>query len=62
MLAPFCLATEMRTIKNFLCVTLCDIVSIYPFVWCLRPPGKNLVSLRSHVTISAVPKCAVILV
>ena len=39
------------------CVKLCP----YPFVWCLRPSGSNLGTLWSRVTISAVPKCIVIL-
>ena len=59
-LAPFYLATEMRTIKVFLFVTLVT-EGPYPFVWCLRPSGKNLGNLRSQVTISAVPKSGVIL-
>ena len=47
-LAPFYLATEMRIIKKFLCVTLV-IQCPYSFVWCLRTSGRNLGTLRSLV-------------
>ena len=33
----------------------------YPFVWCLRLCVRNLGNLRSQVTISALPKCGIIL-
>ena len=73
-LAPFNLALEKRLKsqpeKNaiipflvlFVCNT-CNTVSLlpYPFVWCLRPSGRNLGTFQSQVTISEVPKCRVIL-
>ena len=46
-LASFYLATEMRTINNFLCVTPVTKCP-YPFVWCLRPSGRNLGTLPGN--------------
>ena len=59
-LALFYLATEMRTNKNFLCLTIVTYCP-HPLVWCLRPSGGNPGTLLSQVMISAEAKCKVIL-
>ena len=64
-LAPFYLANEIRRQRQPVQNAISTFNSTYCvghlWFWCLRPSGRNLGTLWCQVTISAVPKCGVIL-
>ena len=63
-LPPFYLANEMswqkKSSKTSCVAHLADCMCPYCFFWCLRPSGRNLGTLCSQITISAVRNCKAI--